>query len=74
MYAKSKSTVSQSVSQSVTRSPIELFWTAKKDLKPLKHFNPSAAASLLVLRHTADANVTSADYQIIQAAVIYCNG
>ena len=32
LYVKSKSTVtvSESVSESVTRSPIELFWTAKK--------------------------------------------
>ena len=30
MYVKSKSTVSESVSELVTRSPIELFWTAKK--------------------------------------------
>ena len=29
MYVKSKSTLSESVSESVTRSPIELFWTAK---------------------------------------------
>ena len=32
LYLKSKSTVSQSVSESVTRSPIELFWTAKKEI------------------------------------------
>ena len=31
MYVKSKSTLSESVSESVTRSPIELFWTAKND-------------------------------------------
>ena len=39
MYVKSKSTVSESVSQSVTRSPIELFWTAKNMLKFRKKEN-----------------------------------
>ena len=35
MYVKSKSTVSQLVSESVTRSPIELFWTAKNETKTI---------------------------------------
>ena len=46
LYIKTKSTLSESVSDSVTRSPNELFWTAKKRCK--KHRNTNIKHSLII--------------------------
>ena len=53
MYVKSKSTVTQSVSELVTRSPIEPFWTAKKKgekTKKHEHVPPEQMFEFYIIR------------------------
>ena len=50
----SKVKVSQSVSQSVTRSPIELLWTAKNKAKGLSEDQKNWIGGVGALRQMAD--------------------